>query len=131
MYLLMHRELSGKWFKLWKWYLITFLGIFAGTILTVLIALLGMLVMLVCTIGTLIVSILKVVYIYKMANVLKKGMRVNAMIRRMQFTDLDKVSQIWLESNKEAHGFIPAEYWESHLQFCKNRPSAGGSLCIC
>ena len=32
------------------------------------------------------------------------------MIRRMQFTDLDKVSQIWLESNKEAHGFIPAEY---------------------
>ena len=28
------------------------------------------------------------------------------MIRRMQFTDLDKVSQIWLESNKEAHGFI-------------------------
>ena len=34
------------------------------------------------------------------------------MIRRMQFTDLDKVSQIWLESNKEAHGFIPAEYWE-------------------
>ena len=53
-------------------------------------------------------------------------MRVNAMIRRMQFTDLDKVSQIWLESNKEAHGFISAEYWES-----KNRPSAGGSLCIC
>ena len=67
------RELSGKWFKLWKWYLITFLGIFAGTILTVLIPLLGMLVMLVCTIGTLIVSILKVVYIYKMANVLKKA----------------------------------------------------------
>ena len=33
----------------------------------------GMLVMLVCTIGTLIVSILKVVYIYKMANVLKKA----------------------------------------------------------
>ena len=46
-------------------------------------------------------------------------MRVNAMIRRMQFTDLDKVSQIWLESNKEAHGFIPAEYWESHLQSVK------------
>ena len=49
------RELSGKWFK------------------SVLIALLGMLVMLVCTIGTLIVSILKVVYIYKMVNVLKKA----------------------------------------------------------
>ena len=46
-------------------------------------------------------------------------MRVNAMIRRMQFTDLDKVSQIWLESNKEAHGFISAEYWESHLQSVK------------
>lgn len=46
-------------------------------------------------------------------------MRVNAMIRRMQFTDLDKISQIWLESNKEAHRFIPAEYWESHLQSVK------------
>ena len=67
------RELSGKWFKLWKGYLITFLGIFAGTILTVLIALIGMLVMLACTIGTLVVSILKVVYIYKMANVLKEA----------------------------------------------------------
>ena len=41
------------------------------------------------------------------------------MIRRMQFTALDKVSRIWLESNKEAHGFIPAEYWESHLQSVK------------
>ena len=49
-------------------------------------------------------------------------MRVNAMIRRMQFTDLDKVSQIWLESNKEALGIS--------FTVCKIRPSAGGSLCL-
>ena len=35
------------------------------------------------------------------------------MTRQMQFTDLDKVSQIWLESNKEAHGLLGSDggFW--------------------
>lgn len=66
------RNLSGKWLKLWKWYLITFLGIFAGTILAVMIPVVGMLVMLVCAVGTFIVSILKIVYIHKTAKTFQK-----------------------------------------------------------
>lgn len=66
------RKLSGKWFKLWKWYLAAFLGIFAGTVLAVMIPILGMLVMLVCTVGTFAVSILKIVYIYRMEKIFKK-----------------------------------------------------------
>ena len=32
-------------------------------------------------------------------------------IRRMQADDLDRVMQIWLESNLQAHDFIPEAYW--------------------
>lgn len=37
------------------------------------------------------------------------------MIRRMQKKDIDIVSVIWLDANKDAHDFIPAEYWESNF----------------
>ena len=37
------------------------------------------------------------------------------MIRRLQKTDIDTVAQIWLTSNREAHDFVPAEYWESNF----------------
>ena len=40
---------------------------------------------------------------------------VRAMIRRLQKTDIDAVAQIWLTSNREAHDFVPAEYWESNF----------------
>ena len=33
------------------------------------------------------------------------------MIRKMKSTDLDKVMDIWLFSNIQAHDFIPEEYW--------------------
>lgn len=69
------RKLSGKWFRLWKWYLAAFLGIFAGTVLAVMIPILGMLVMLVCTVGTVIVGILKIVFTYKMAKAFEKFMQ--------------------------------------------------------
>lgn len=32
-------------------------------------------------------------------------------IRRMQADDLDRVMQIWLESNLQAHDFVPEDYW--------------------
>lgn len=38
------------------------------------------------------------------------------MIRKMKSTDLDKVMDIWLFSNIQAHGFIPEEYWRNNWQ---------------
>lgn len=37
------------------------------------------------------------------------------MIRKFQETDTDAVTRIWLESNMEAHDFIPAAYWKEHF----------------
>ena len=37
------------------------------------------------------------------------------MIRELQKTDIDTVSQIWLDANRDAHDFIPAEYWENNF----------------
>lgn len=33
------------------------------------------------------------------------------MIRKMQKTDIDRVAEIWLDTNTEAHAFIPSRYW--------------------
>ena len=38
------------------------------------------------------------------------------MIRRPDTQDLDTVSAIWLDANREAHAFIPAAYWLGHLE---------------
>lgn len=37
------------------------------------------------------------------------------MIRRFQKSDTDKVMQIWLNGNEDAHPFIPREYWDSNF----------------
>ena len=37
------------------------------------------------------------------------------MIRRLQTKDIDIVAQIWLTANREAHDFVPAEYWENNF----------------
>ena len=37
------------------------------------------------------------------------------MIRELQKTDIDTVSQIWLDANRDAHDVIPAEYWENNF----------------
>ncbi len=37
------------------------------------------------------------------------------MVRSFQETDLDQVLKIWLDTNQQAHGFIPASYWKEHL----------------
>ncbi len=36
------------------------------------------------------------------------------MIRKFQPQDLDRVMQLWLEGNLEAHDFVPADYWVSN-----------------
>ena len=36
------------------------------------------------------------------------------MIREFQRDDINKVADIWLDTNIKAHNFIPAEYWKSN-----------------
>lgn len=36
------------------------------------------------------------------------------MIRKLKITDLDRVMEIWLDSNIEAHDFITRDYWEKN-----------------
>jgi len=38
------------------------------------------------------------------------------MIRNFQQNDLPRVMKIWLETNLQAHGFIPKEYWLGNVQ---------------
>lgn len=41
------------------------------------------------------------------------------MIREMEAADLDRVMQIWLNTNVQAHHFIPKEYWEKNFDLVK------------
>lgn len=57
---------SAKWKTLWKYYLGMTLGVLVATVLLMLIPLLGLIAIVVLAIGTLVVSILKLVYLYRM-----------------------------------------------------------------
>lgn len=41
------------------------------------------------------------------------------MIRKLQKTDINRVADIWLETNLKAHCFIPSQYWESNFETVK------------
>ena len=41
------------------------------------------------------------------------------MIRVLQEADIDRVAEIWLDSNLKAHHFIPAQYWKSNFELVK------------
>jgi len=41
------------------------------------------------------------------------------MIRAFQAKDLDSVMTIWLDANKEAHPFIPKQYWQENYAAVK------------
>ena len=60
-------ELSEKWAKLWKWYIILFAVTLGSVVITFLAALLGILLALVGAVGTLVVGIMEIVYLYKTA----------------------------------------------------------------
>lgn len=38
------------------------------------------------------------------------------MVKAFKMADLDKVMEIWLKSNLEAHHFIKSEYWQKNLE---------------
>ena len=41
------------------------------------------------------------------------------MIRPLQKADIDRVTNIWLDTNRKAHAFIPASYWEHNFASVK------------
>lgn len=56
--------------------------------------------------------LLKRIIIYRMEQMDGKGM-----IRKFQKEDIETIVQLWLTVNVETHAFIPAEYWESKIDF--------------
>ena len=41
------------------------------------------------------------------------------MIRELRKADINKVADIWLDTNIKAHSFIPAQYWKSNFSLVK------------
>lgn len=41
------------------------------------------------------------------------------MIRVLQKADINRVAEIWLDTNRKAHAFIPASYWERNFASVK------------
>ena len=41
------------------------------------------------------------------------------MIRKLQNVDINKVADLWLKTNLEAHEFIPGQYWTSNYEAVK------------
>ncbi len=41
------------------------------------------------------------------------------MIRKLQKTDINRVADIWLDTNLKAHDIIPAKYWKNNFQLVK------------
>lgn len=41
------------------------------------------------------------------------------MIRELRKADINAVAEIWLDTNRKAHGFISAQYWESNFELVK------------
>ena len=64
-------ELSERWEKLWKWFIGMFLGMFVSVFLILIIPVLGLLAFIVAGIGTVIVSVLKLVYLYQSARLFR------------------------------------------------------------
>ena len=42
------------------------------------------------------------------------------MIRKLQKADINRVADIWLDTNLKAHYFIPAQYWKNNFELVKD-----------
>ena len=42
------------------------------------------------------------------------------MIRKLRKADINKVADIWLDTNIKAHYFIPAQYWKRNFDFTQD-----------
>lgn len=41
-------------------------------------------------------------------------------IRKLQKSDIDRVADIWLNANLNAHYFIPSQYWNDNFEPVKD-----------
>lgn len=41
------------------------------------------------------------------------------MIRKLQKADINRVADIWLDTNLKSHSFIPAKYWKDNFELVK------------
>ena len=41
------------------------------------------------------------------------------MVRKLRNADVNKVADIWLDTNMKAHYFIPTQYWKSNFELVK------------
>lgn len=46
------------------------------------------------------------------------------MIRKFEMADIERVMKIWIDSNLDAHSFIPADYWQTHFEGAREAISA-------
>lgn len=37
------------------------------------------------------------------------------MIRKFETADIERIMKIWIDSNLDAHSFIPEDYWQTHF----------------
>ena len=58
--------LSAQWQKLWKWYIGLFIALIASAVLVFIFPILGLLATIVAGIGTIVVSIMELIYLYRM-----------------------------------------------------------------
>ena len=65
-------ELSEKWEALWKWYIGLFLGMFGCILVMLIIPILGAIALIAAAIGIVVVSILKLVYLYRTAKIFRE-----------------------------------------------------------
>ena len=62
----------------------------------------------------------KAISIYFLFSVIKHGFcQSDSFFIEFQRDDINKVADIWLDTNIKAHNFIPAEYWKSNFKSVK------------
>lgn len=64
-------ELAAKWRTLCKWYVAIYAAIVISALLTIVVPLVGMIIMLAAMLGAVIISIIKLCYLYKTASILR------------------------------------------------------------
>lgn len=65
-------ELAAKWLKLWRWNLYTYGAMIVSVVLMIVVAMLGLLVLMAAMIALIVVSICKLVYLYRTAKLFRE-----------------------------------------------------------
>lgn len=52
------------------------------------------------------------------------------MIRQYNERDVDEVMQIWLDTNIQAHYFIPSDYWRTNCDMVRELLPYAEILCV-